>query len=118
MTVKHLALTVQTLIRPPVYYFIYVVHLLIIKNILTHLACRANVKIVRYIKQQLKALKARGKCDSRRHLLLEKMTSFMALDGVTSFLRLKDVTNTCKRMRRGLSIGGSFQCKNGKLEKS
>ena len=23
-----------------------------------------------------------------------KMTSFMALDGVTSFLRLKDVTNT------------------------
>ena len=35
------------------------------------------------------------------------MTSFMALDGVTSFLRLKDVINTCKRMRRGLSIGGS-----------
>ena len=32
----------------------------------------------------------------------------MALDGVTSFLRLKDVTNTCKRMRRGLSIGGSL----------
>ena len=35
------------------------------------------------------------------------MTSFMALDGVTSFLRLKDVTFTCKRMRRSLSIGGS-----------
>ena len=34
-------------------------------------------------------------------------TSLMALDGVTSFLRLKDVTNTYKRMRRGLSIGGS-----------
>ena len=31
----------------------------------------------------------------------------MALDGVTSFLRLKDVTNTCKHMRRGLNIGGS-----------
>ena len=31
----------------------------------------------------------------------------MALDGVTLFLRLKDVTNTCKRMRHGLSIGGS-----------
>ena len=31
----------------------------------------------------------------------------MAVDGVTSFLRLKGVTNTCKRMRRGLSIGGS-----------
>ena len=36
-----------------------------------------------------------------------KMTSFMALDGITSFLRLKRVTNTCKRMRRGVSIGES-----------
>ena len=36
-----------------------------------------------------------------------KMTSCMALDGVTSFLRLKGVTNSCKRMRRSLSIGGS-----------
>ena len=36
-----------------------------------------------------------------------KMTLFMTLDGVTSLLRLKDVTNTCKRMRRVLSIGGS-----------
>ena len=36
-----------------------------------------------------------------------KMTSFMKLDGVTSFLRVKEVTNTCKRMRHSLSIGGS-----------
>ena len=43
-------------------------------------------------------------CDSWRHW---KMTSFMALDGVTSILRLKDVTITGKRMRRSLSIGGS-----------
>ena len=35
------------------------------------------------------------------------MTSFMALDGVTSLLRLEDVTITCKRMRRSLRIGGS-----------
>ena len=35
------------------------------------------------------------------------MTSFMALDGVTSFLRLPDVTITCKRTRRSLNIGGS-----------
>ena len=35
------------------------------------------------------------------------MTSFMALDGVTSFLRLKDIANSRKRMRRSLSIGGS-----------
>ena len=36
-----------------------------------------------------------------------KMTSFTELDRVTSFLRLKDVTITRKRMRRSLSIGGS-----------
>ena len=35
-----------------------------------------------------------------------KMTSFMTLDDVTSFLRMKDVTNACKRVRRSLSIGG------------
>ena len=46
------------------------------------------------------------------------MTSFMALDGVTSFLRLKDITNTCKRMRCGLSTGGILHCKGGKLEEA
>ena len=40
----------------------------------------------------------------------------MALDGVTSFLRLKDVTNTCKRMRRGLSIGGNSSVQRRKAE--
>ena len=44
------------------------------------------------------------------------MTSFMALDGVTSFLRLKDLTITCKRMRRSLSMAGVLQCNSGKLE--
>ena len=53
-------------------------------------------------------------CDSWRHLLLE-MTSFMALDGVTSFLRLKGVTCTRKRMRRGLSIGGSSSVQRSKV---
>ena len=43
-------------------------------------------------------------CDSWRHW---KMTSFMALDGVTSFLNLKDVTIACISMWRSLSIGGS-----------
>ena len=33
----------------------------------------------------------------------------MALDSVTSFLRLKDVTNTCTRMRHSLTIGGKLQ---------
>ena len=35
------------------------------------------------------------------------MTSYMVLDGVASFLLLKDVTNICKHMRRSRSIGGS-----------
>ena len=38
-----------------------------------------------------------------------KMTSFVTLDGVTSYLRLKDVTNTCKCMRRSLSFGGKLE---------
>ena len=47
-----------------------------------------------------------------------KMTSLMAFDGVTSFLRGKDVTNTCKRMRRGLSIGGSSAEQRQKVGRS
>ena len=46
------------------------------------------------------------------------MTSFMALDGVTSCLRLKDVTITCKRMRRSQSIGGSSSVQWRKLEEA
>ena len=42
----------------------------------------------------------------------------MALDGVTSFLRLKDVTNTRKRTRRGLSIGGSSSEQRRRLEEA
>ena len=37
-----------------------------------------------------------------------KMTSFIALDGVTSFLHLNDITNTCKRMRRGAKYWRDF----------
>ena len=44
------------------------------------------------------------------------MTSCMALDGETSFLRLKDATISCKRMRRSLSIGGSSSVQCRKLE--
>ena len=46
------------------------------------------------------------------------MTSFMALDGVTSFLRLKDVTITCNRMRRSLVLAGALQCNGRKLEEA
>ena len=45
-----------------------------------------------------------------------KMMSLMALDGVTSFLRLKDVTNTC--MRQGLCIGGSSSAQSWKKLKT
>ena len=55
-------------------------------------------------------------CDSWRHW--NNMTSFMALDGVTSFLRLKYVTITCKRMRRSLSIGGSSSVQWRKVGRS
>ena len=34
------------------------------------------------------------------------MMSVMALDSVTSFLRLKDVTNTCKHNTHSPTIGG------------
>ena len=46
------------------------------------------------------------------------MTSFMTLDGVTSFLRLKDVTKTWKRLRRSLSIGGSSSVQWRKVGRS
>ena len=45
-----------------------------------------------------------------------RMTSVMALDGVTSFCRLKDVTNTCKHMRNSPSFAGLPQCNGVKLE--
>ena len=46
------------------------------------------------------------------------MMSFVALDSVMSFLRLKDVTITCKHMRRTLSFGGVLQCNGRKLEEA
>ena len=46
------------------------------------------------------------------------MTSFTALDGVTSFLRLKDVTITCKRIQRSLSISRSSSVQWRKVGRS
>ena len=79
--------------------------------ILTHLAYRANGNKLWYIGQKFTA----KVCDSWRHL---KMTSFIALEVVTPFLRLKDVTFTCKRMRRSLSIGGSSSVQWRKVGRS
>ena len=47
-----------------------------------------------------------------------KMTSFMSLDGVKSFLRLKDVTNTRKRVRHSPTIGGDFSVEWWKVGRS
>ena len=45
------------------------------------------------------------------------MTSFMALYCVTSLLRLKDVSITCKRLRRSLVLAGVLQCNGGSWKK-
>ena len=42
----------------------------------------------------------------------------MALEGVTLFVRLKDVTITCKRRRRSLNIGGSSSVQWRKVGRS
>ena len=42
----------------------------------------------------------------------------MVVGGVTSFWRLEDVTNTCKRLRISPTFGGIFQCNGGKMEES
>ena len=42
----------------------------------------------------------------------------MAIDGVTSLLRLKDVTNTSKRMRHSPTVGGNPSLHGGKLEEA
>ena len=47
------------------------------------------------------------------------MTAFMVLDGgVTSFLRLKDVTNTCPVCNVVYLLEVIIQCNGGKLEES
>ena len=51
-------------------------------------------------------LKTRAKCELVDVNCYCKMTSIVALDGVTSFVRLKDVTYSCKRMRHSTTIGG------------
>ena len=42
----------------------------------------------------------------------------MTLDGVTSFVRLKDVTNTCKCMRHSPAIGGNYSVQWWKVGRS
>ena len=46
------------------------------------------------------------------------MTPFMMLNGVTSFLCLKDVTKACKHKQRSLSIGCSSSVQWRMLEEA
>ena len=47
-----------------------------------------------------------------------KMKSVMALDGITSFLHLKDVTDSSKHMRHSPILAGILQCNVIKLEEA
>ena len=47
-----------------------------------------------------------------------KMTSVMTLDGVTSFLRLKDVTKHVNVCDVVLVLAGVLQCNGGKSEET
>ena len=60
-------------------------------------------------------LKARGKRTRADVNCYCKMTSVVALDGVASFLRLKDATYSCKRMQHSPTFGviSSVQWRNG-----
>ena len=74
--------------------------------ILTHLAYRVNAKNVIYqtiIHSFESETKTRA---SWRHYC--KMTSVLASDGVTAFLRLKDVLKTRKRMWHSPTFGGKY----------
>ena len=62
---------------------------------------------IRDISNKNSVLKARGKRALVDVICYNKMTSVMALGGVTSFLRLKYVTHTYKRMRHSPTIYGS-----------
>ena len=64
------------------------------------------------------ALKVRGRRALADVICYCKMTSVMALDGVTSFLRWKDVTYTCKYMRHNPTFGGISAVQWGKVGRS
>ena len=75
--------------------------------ILTDLAYRSNVK----------------KCDisnnnSQLKCVIADVICYWSVRRCNVILRLKDVTNTCKRMRRSLNIGGSSSVRWRKVRRS
>ena len=87
-------------------------------RILTHFACRANDKICVICQKIIHSFESAGKmCVSWRHLLLENDV----IHGVRRcnvVFTLERRYNTCKRMRRGLSIGGSSSVQRRKVGRS
>ena len=77
------------------YMYLFILQLEIQSNILTHLAYRANAK-KNISNDVVTVLKAHGKRALVDVICYCKMKSIITLDGVTSFLRLKDVTYSCK----------------------
>ena len=73
--------------------------------VLTHLTYRANAKKHVLSNDIVKVLKVCGKRALPDVNCYCKMTSDMALDSVTSFLRLNDATCSCKRMLHSPTIG-------------
>ena len=76
--------------------------------ILTHLAYIANAKKRVISTDNVTVLKAHGKRAPIDVNCYCKLTSVVELDGVTSFLRLKDVTDTYKRKRHSPTIWRDF----------
>ena len=86
-------------------------------QILTHLPYRVNGK-KRDISNNNSVLKAPGKSTLADFFCYCKVMSVMALDSVTSFSCLKEVTNTSKRMRHSPTIGGNSSVHWCEVERS
>ena len=63
-------------------------------------------------------MKARGKTALADVICYCKMASVMALDGVTSLLRLKDVTSASKLCETVQLLAGVIQCNGGKFKEA
>ena len=85
--------------------------------ILTYLAYRANANKRVVSNNNVTVLKAHGKRTLADINGYSKMTPVIVLDGVTSFLCLKYVTNTCKRIRHSPTIGRISSVQWQKIER-
>ena len=84
-----------------------------IRLVLTHLAYRANAKKTCISNDIVTILKARGKRAQADINCYCKMTSAMALDGVSRFMHIH--VNVCDTVQL---LAGSLQCNDGMLEEA